>query len=294
MAQNQRAAPLDRPTELAAVVVRVVERIAGVGPFAPEIVGDVGRPKGTIGSKQPRRSVERIRSALGDDVDEHAGRLHRDVGASGRDLHLLDRVEVDGERTSVGDVVPIDAVDEPSPLTVGGAAGKHPDLLAVVRAADVLPIRRDPRRLRQHLEHVAGRRNRLQFLDVEARPLRRAPNVHDRIHAGHDHVFLEAADRELAVDLRAESALQLKPLAHQRLEAGELERDGVGANREPRELVGPCFARDRHARFEQRRTGERHGGAGQHRTGAVGHLSKHLTGVLRRDDVADRDEQHQP
>ena len=76
------AALHDRPTGLPAVVVGVREWIAGVGALRPQRVGDVGRSEMTIGSKVPRGAVQRVRAALGDDVDEHARCLHRDVGAA--------------------------------------------------------------------------------------------------------------------------------------------------------------------------------------------------------------------
>ncbi len=145
-----------------------------------------------------------------------------------------------------------------------------------------------------YLEHVAGRGNRLQFLDVEARPLRGAPDVDDRIDAGHDDALFQAANREFGVDLRVESALKLKPLAHQCPETGELELDGVDPKRQPRKFVGPGVARHRRARFEQRRTGDRYRRPGQHAAGRIGDLAKHLTAVLRRGDAGERDQRHQP
>src|SRR5207247_550983 len=168
---------------------------------------------------------ERVRSTPGDDVDKHPGGLHCDIGASRRDLHLFDGVEVDDKRTPVGDVVPVDAVDEPPRLPVTGASGEHAGLLAVVGPSDVLTIAGDTWCLGQHLEHITGRGNRLQFLNVEARPLGRAPDIDDRVHARYDHLLLQAGNLELRVDLCVEPTLKLKPLAPLGSDAGYLEPD---------------------------------------------------------------------
>ena len=127
--------------------------------------------------------------------------------------------------TAVREVVAIDAVHEPSPLPAPGASREHAGLLAVMGAPDVLPVAGDARRLRQHLEHIPRRRNRLELLDVEARSLRRAPHIDDRADAGDDDVLLQAADGEFAVDLRVEAGLQLESFAHQRRKAREFELD---------------------------------------------------------------------
>src|SRR6185436_20055791 len=106
------------------------------------------------GPEEPCASAERIRSALGDDVDKNTRRLHRDIGAARRDLHFVNRVEVHDERTTVGDIVSVHAVNKPAALAVTRASREHADLLAVVGATDVLTIAGDPWCLCQHLEHI--------------------------------------------------------------------------------------------------------------------------------------------
>ena len=152
-------------------------------------------------------------------------------------------------------------------------------------SADVLAVASDARRLREHLEHVASRGYRLQFLDVEAGPLRRAPHVDDRCDAGHDDVLLQCANAEFAIDLGVEAGLQLESFPDERRKAGELESHGVHTDRKPGELVGAGLASHRHTRLEQRLTRERDGHAGQHGARDIGDAAEHLAGVLRFDDM---------
>src|SRR6185436_16255860 len=91
------------------------------------------------GVQRARRAAEVVRAALGHDVDLHARGLNARIGAAGRDLHFLERVEVVVRRgrTGGGEVGDVDAVDVPRRLRADRAFGNVDRLLAGLVSADV-------------------------------------------------------------------------------------------------------------------------------------------------------------
>src|SRR5207302_6916515 len=160
-APHPRLALLQRAADFDAVVLDVLDRIAGAGALRAKRVGDVVRFLLLIGDVEARRSLEAIAAALGHEVDADAAGLLRHVDAAGGDRHFLERVEVvvAGRRAGRGHVGDVDAVERPFVVGRVAAARYVIGLLARHVAADVLAVHRDAGRLLKDDPRVAGRRN---------------------------------------------------------------------------------------------------------------------------------------
>ena len=101
--------------------------------------------------------------------------------------------------------------------------------------------------------------------------------------AGDRHRFLHARQFHGRVDLGTETDGEADVLDRRGLEAGELERDRVGANRKFRNPVGAGFRRDGHARLNQRGSRNRDGRAWQYGARIVGRPPVDFTSLLLRD-----------
>ena len=246
----------DRPADLEAVVVDVLDRVAARRAEIALRGEDVVRLELLVRAVEPSGAAQRVAAALRDEVHLHAGALLRRVA----------RCDVADDR----------AVHRPL-LVVARAHRGERGLLAGEVAADVLAAHHHPRRLLQHDPRVACRRNRFERVLREARRNRRRARVHHRALAAHRDGFLHRRDVELRVDLRVEARLDDDAVADAPLESGELERDRIGADRNAREPVGAALDRDRRLRLDERRSAQRDGDAGQDRAGGIGDLSEHRT-----------------
>ena len=218
-----------------------------------------------------------------------------DVRAARGDLHFLEHVEVvvDRRRAGGGHVGDVDAVDRPLVVAGAGAARDVAGLLARLVAADVGAVHEDAGRALEHDPRVARRRNVLQRLEVEGRLRAGLARVDERAGAGDRHGFLHRRELQGAVDLGAEADGHADVLERHGAEAGQFERDRVGADRQLRHAVGAGFRRHGHARLNQRGTRDRDGRAWQDGAGVVGGASVDFTGLLLCHGGRSRQNEHQ-
>src|SRR5207245_5351563 len=117
--------------------------------------------------------------------------------------------------------------------------------------------------------------------------------VDDGTLAGHGHRFLHGRQLEPRVDFSVESCLDDDVAADDLLEAGEVERYGVGSDANAGEAVAAAFRRRDRLRLNERRTGERDRDARQHCAGAVSDLAEDFARAhlrRRRSGACEQDE----
>src|SRR5690242_5578807 len=93
-APDPGAAALDRAAGFDAVVLDVLNRIAGGRAPLAHVVGDVVRAGVLVRVVEPAGPAELVAAALGHQRDADTGRLLRHVRAAGGDRHFLERIEV--------------------------------------------------------------------------------------------------------------------------------------------------------------------------------------------------------
>jgi hypothetical protein len=96
-------------------------------------------------------------------------------------------------------------------------------------ADEALAVEADTRHQRGAALHRPRRGEHVEHLTVEHGLVLRALRVDDRRRTGHRHRLFDGADRQRAVDLRGERALEHDAFALDRMETGQRERHGVGA-----------------------------------------------------------------
>ncbi len=271
----------DRSAHLKPEVVDVLDRVARAGALRPQLVGHVVRLELVVRVVEAARALEHVRPRAGDEVDPDAAGLHGSIRPAGGHLHFLEHVEVVVDRRGArrGHVRDVDAVDVPLVVARAGAARDVARLLARLVAADVHAVHRDRGRPLEHDPGVARRRDVLERLEVERRPVARVLDVDDGALTRHRHGLLDRGDLELSVHLRIEPDRDAHILADQRLEAGQLELHGVGADRHPRELVGSRLRRDGCQCVDQHGARDRHRDAGEHGPGSVRHAAGDVADV---------------
>ena len=251
----------DRPAEIDVhvrdllVVVRRVGRHAARG----ERRRYVRRLELVVREVAVRAALELVRAALEDQVvADAAGRL-LDVVPGGRDLHLIEGVEIEvGRRAAafVGDDDPVERPDGVALMAFGDEAAH----LARLVAGDVHAVGDDPRYGSQQRPRIARRRNRLQIGRGHRRRRPHGARVDERRRRGHRHLLLDAGElqRDGNLDARADDHGDVRP--RELREPADLDGDLVLARKhveEPEAAVG-----GRHERGQARRSGERDGRAG--------------------------------
>ena len=144
-------------------------------------------------------------------------------------------------------------------------------LRAGVRSADVEHAHLHARRLRHRRPDVARVRNLGQQLLREVGAHRRRRGVDNRRVAGHGDGFLQRGDLHLHVDGERLVDHDAHVLPLHLLEAGEIEVDLIDARRQRQESVRTISAGHLHLRLNEGRPACRHGDAGQHCAGVIGH-----------------------
>ena len=202
------------------------------------------------------------------EVQLHARRGVRGIGAAGRDLHLLEHVEVvvgrrRAERAHVGDR---DAVHVPGVLVGVRALGLVVRLLTRFGAADVHAIDDDAGNGLEHDPRIARARNVLQLVEVDVGRDRLPLGLDDR-RLRRDVDFLrQAADAQRDAERHDRAGVDRHVLVPVVGEPGELGGHGVAPGREVDEVRLALGVRDGDVGL--RADGlDRH--AGQHRAGAV-------------------------
>ena len=173
-------------------------------------------------------AIEFVRAALGQHVDDAAGRAaeFRRI-AGGLDLHFFDEIRQQAlARQAADDVAHLDAVDDVPILGRGGAVDHH---------ARGLGLLIHPGRLRQERGEIAAVRQEFDLFSADVGRLSALLDVHDGRFRGDRH--LVAQRRQLQAEIgrldRSELDLDVRDLG--RLEARQVGADFVGAGQQRRE-----------------------------------------------------------
>ncbi len=147
-------------------------------------------------------AAEFVGAPLGHHVEDHAAGRHGGVAAPGRNLHLLEGVEVvvgggGAEGRHVGDH---HAVDRPDGLVAGGAGTGVGGLLAALVAADVDAVGQHSGRGREDRPGVARRGGLLEVGEGDGLLVAELARVEQR-RAVRDHQHGLALDGRLETDL---------------------------------------------------------------------------------------------
>ena len=135
------------------------------------------------------------------------------------------------------------------------------NMLAGLVPGDVDAIHHDPWNGAQQRPGIARVRDARQLVLREIGCRAQLVRVNDRRLAGDGDRLLDLRDLHRGVDGSREADLDPDPLPDHRLEPGQLELDGVKADRQPRELVRARRACDRRHWTKKDRAGEGDGDA---------------------------------
>ena len=157
---HQRSAdvetPVQNPVDAVGGLVRVFGHVdARVGL---EAVGDVVRLELVAAEVRPRGGVERVRAALGDEIQANSAGHHREIVAAGVDLDLIEGVEVvvRGRAAATSGVGDDDTVVGVDGVSVGRALGREHGLLPSFVAGDGDPVDQDAGDGLEHGPGVSG------------------------------------------------------------------------------------------------------------------------------------------
>ena len=247
----------DRSAGFDAHVIDVVDLVDD-GEIARRLARDRRiRLPGVLGREVAGRPGEVVRAALGDHVHLHARGLDARVGATRRDLHLLERVEVvvgrrGAERADVGDV---DAVDVPRRLVGRGTLAGEVRLLAGLVATDVDAVDEHAGRLLEDDPRVAAAGNGLE-LDLGHGRTRAGPADVEQRSLGRDRDRLSHRRVQGQRHVGAGAETDVEPRARRRAVTGQLSLEGVRTGGE----VGEAEAtlRVRYCGLGSTNTRERH------------------------------------
>ena len=222
------------------------------------VVGDVVAGVGVAPFTRHDVHLNAAGLALGRD----AGRLEADL----LDARLVDLEDAEAAACAGGARRP-HAVDAPD--HVAAAIAMDGDAAGVFAGAPAHILRPRVHRGAQHQRDVAaGRpadRQQVERVAREDRLRAHVRRVDDRGFAGYADRLLDGTDLHLGVDRGREAGRQLDPLALEGGEAGEPERNGVGARAQVDDPVHPVAVGDGRADlFNQRRAGGFDGHTGQH------------------------------
>ncbi len=227
---------------------------------------------------QPRRgdaALPRLAAALGDHVQEHAARRHRDVVRAGRDLDVVEGVEVvvEAGRADGRRVADVDAVQVARVLRAGRAAGVEHALQAARGAAHVGAGDEQAGHLvLDQRPDVAAARRALEQLFAKVHAGVGAGRVDDRRAARDRDRLGHRRQLQLEVEGHGGTDLHRDVLANHRPEALQFDPDRVDPWGQGREAVDAAAvghasrgARDQHG------AGERDGHARHRGALVVGH-----------------------
>ena len=179
------------------------ELVSGRNPKRRRSVVDVLRLRRVAQPGERAAAVPHVRAALGHHVEEHAARRHGDVVRAGRDLDVLERVEVvvEARRANRRRVADVDAVQILRVLRAGRAARVVGALQTARCAADVRARDEQARHfVFDQRPDVAPARRALQQLFAQVDGDVGARGVDHRRRAGHGHRFGERRHPHRQID----------------------------------------------------------------------------------------------
>ena len=265
-----------RPAERFVDVVVVLHRVRRAEAGVLQALREVVPLQGAVGEGEERRVGERVAAIARDEVDAHAsgghlGRQARRVNRDflrGADVRNLPADVAAGLQRHRVDAVERDALIDRAAAVDGHAAAGALQL----RTADVLAAALRARNHPRDRQVVARRRQRIDHVRREHLLLGHALHVHRGRCARDGHLLFDGADAQLRVDARHRRSGQLDPVADDRREARERERDAVQSRPQIDDLETAVAIRySSPDLFDEHRTRCVDGNARQHGAGCVLH-----------------------
>ena len=237
-----------------------------------------------------------LAAALGHHVEEHAAGRHGDVVRAGRDLDVVERVEVvvEARRANRRRIADVDAVQVARVLRAGRAARVERALQAARRAADVGTRDQQARHLVfDQRPDVAAAGRALQQLLAEVDAGVGGGRVDDRRGAGDRDRFGNRGDAQRQVERHRLADLHDDVFTDDRAEALQLDLHRIDAGLQRREAIDAAGVGDAgHGARDQHRAGQRDRDAGHRAALCIGHAHQDRTRLHLRGDGQRRNSHH--
>ena len=236
---------LDRTAERQVQVPHLVERVGGRQAFRTRVLGVVAL-EAAVGARKECRALEGVAAVLGNHVGPHApgGHLSADRARLVADFLEHGVVEVTLHAAVALEAVEGHAVDLEGGVAAVGTVNREVAVLHARSAAHVRQRQPGARHQRAQRGHAAAGRHGIEHGAAQHHLLHGALHVDRGCAAGDRDALLERTDFEFGVDLGGEVGRQLQPVAHDGVEAGQRERDGIDAGAQVDDLIAPIGVGD--------------------------------------------------